>query len=265
MAKETGGFYRESEIITHLNNEKIKSINKDLRNVIQSMFGPLKDNTILHSERVMGFVKPDFSITANGITKYVSMKSGTASVVHQEDIKTFVKFLRECGVSRRTLQTFLYLHYGDGTLDGSGPKRYSADEMKIIAKERIKDANDELNNNKEIILKVARRVLFKGTIEGPEADYIFHGDVSGGYIASRGQIYKYITRHDWNDDELRTLHIGPFFFRCHVRYLNTEVKNPEKRQRCDCWWPRIKTDIMWHISKYSDSYDEYLKSLDFLL
>ncbi|MCQ2815516.1 MAG: hypothetical protein MJ227_04550 [Bacilli bacterium] len=187
------GIQKENDVIELLNNKYIKDLDNNARFFIERLFDKLDDSESIICERVEGFVKPDFFIKYKKKTKYISMKSGKSSVVHQEDIKKFLNFLREYNVSKRTLQTILYFQFGDGTMDGTGKRRWSYEETVFILKERIKEANDELNNNKDLVIAITERALFQGTsVDYPKATYIYHGDKDYGIVVSEKQIIKHL-------------------------------------------------------------------------
>jgi hypothetical protein len=185
-----------------------------------------------------------------GETKYVSIKTGNATVIHTEYIKTFCIFLREHGISNRTLQTILLHHYGDGTLDGSGTFRYSSMEIKEKLKERIKEANEELNQSKDLVLKVLERCLISGVCEDAiRIDGLYFGDEKNGQIVTRNMLIRYIKNGDWSWTE--NLHIGPMHIRPNARYAHSEVKSDFKRSKTYIYWPNLSDDIAYIARKFN--------------
>ncbi len=243
------GLLREDEMVAHLDGKKIKSLSNNLRNLIRDLYGVLDENGVVHCVKTQDYIKPDFIITYKRKKRYVSMKSGRCEIVHQEIVKNFVLFLRSLGVSNRTQQTILLYHYGDGTMDGSAPKRIEYEKLRVLLHDRIKEANEELNKNKDFIMAVMDHCLFKGTIEGAEpADCIYHGDYEFGVVATRKQIEKHIHRKEWN--YINNLHIGPLQLRPHARYIGKEIKSQKKREALECYWPHLGADIDWISHRY---------------
>lgn len=248
MPTNTGNL-KEMEIVNHLNNKKIKDLSNNLRSLVQALYGPLEENKKVKCELVEGFIKPDFVITYNGEKKYVSMKTGRAEVVHQENIKSFILFLRSLGVSAETQKTILFYQYGDGTLDGSGEQRFNYNRLRVLLEDRIDRANHELNNDIEIIRKVIDRCIITGTLENAiPIDGLYFGDVNYGEIMTVKQLKRHIDKKDWL--WMKNLHIGPIQIRPHARYIGKEIKNPEAREKVECYWANLSADVSFISGRY---------------
>lgn len=243
------GLLKEDEMILLFNNKKIKELSNNGKHFIKEMFGLINEEEVIKSSKINDYVKPDFSVECNGITHYVSMKSGRCDTVHQEYVKDFCKFLQTQGISVKTLQTILLYHYGDGTLDGTGSSRMSYEKLRYLLKERIKLANEELNSNKDFVWNIINRTVFKGTkAENLEADYIYHGNADYGVLASKKQIYKHFLRRDWK--WMDSLHIGPLMIYPHARYIGKEIKRPKSRERLEFDWVNFREDIEYISTRY---------------
>lgn len=243
------GILKEDEIVIHLHNKKISELTNNCSHLMKTIFGALDENEIIQCTKTEGSIKPDFCITYKGITKTVSMKSGRSNIVHQEIIKNFVLFLRSLGVSTKTQQTILLYQFGDGTLDGSGKERMSYERLRFLLADRIKEANDELNKDKNFIIKVVEHCVFKGAVPGAlEADYLYHGDYEFGLAVSKSQVIKHIKRKNW--DYMNNLHIGPLHIRPSARYIGREIVSEIRRHRVECFWPNLKEDIDYIARRY---------------
>lgn len=166
------GRLKEDEFVLALNNKKAKDLSHNLKHILREMFGLFDGESIVTAGLVEKYQKPDFYVELNGIRKYVSLKTGRSVIVGEEKLKSFIEFLRQYDISKRTQQTFLYNHFSDGTMDGSGNKRYDFMQMQVRLKDRIIELNKEFNSDKQFIKDVVVRCLFKGTFEGNiEADY----------------------------------------------------------------------------------------------
>ena len=244
------GIRKEEELVQALDGKKVKDINNNLKYVLREMFDHLDDNEIVRSNLVGGFQKPDLYIEYKLHRIFVSVKSGGAKIVHQELLKSFIGFLRSLGVSTRSLKTFLYYHFGDGTMDGTGEKRLPYHTLQIKMAKRIKEFNDELNADKDIIKQVVDRCLFLGSHEGNiPADYIYYGNSEFGCISSRIQVLKHIKRKDWF--YMDNLHIGPLQFRPHARYSGKKIMTEESRWKVDAWWANLNADIEYISERYN--------------
>lgn len=242
--KDNVGLLKEKELVLALNDKQICDLNQNLKFMVKEIFGFVDEKQKLKCELIDGYIKPDFSITYNGITKYVSMKSGRSKDVHQENIKKFILFMRGLNISKKTQQTILLYQYGDLTMDGSGKERLPYEELRYRLRERISEANEELNSNKEFIKTIVNRVIFKGTFEeNTPADFVYFGDVNYGVVVSKKQIYRFIEVK--NQKFISNLHIGPIMFRPHARYIGKEIKNENNRHLIDFYWPNYEADLRY--------------------
>ncbi len=246
------GKLKEDEMYLSLNNKKVANLSPNLRYMLEEMFGALEVDEVITCTQPEEFIKPDLLITYKGKQMGLSMKYGTSNLMHSENIETFIPFLRGLGVSEETLKTIVLYQFGDGTYDGTGKVRVPIEELKYRMMKQIKAANDELNSNEELIVKVAERLIFQGVNkDAPKAEAIYHGDVMDGVIVTRPQIIKHIKRKNWNYYD--NLHIGPLFLKAHARYIGKEVVNEKYRRKIDASWPRLLEDITY-ISKTYFSY-----------
>lgn len=245
------GILKEDEMVIHLNNKTPKELTNNCRNLMKDLFGALDEEKIIKCQKTEGSVKPDYIIEYDGKKHCVSMKSGRSQIVHQEIIKNFVLFLRSLGVSKRTQQTILYYQYGDGTMDGSAKERMSYERLRLVLADRIKEANDELNKDKDFIWKIVERCVFIGAVQdAPEADALYHGDYEFGMVVSKKQVKKHIYRKTW--DYLNNLHIGPLHIRPSARYIGREIVSEKRRQRVELFWPNLKDDIDYIARRYDN-------------
>ena len=250
MAPVNQGYLREDEMIEFLNNKKVANLSSNLRSLLVSLFGVVDPEEVIKCEYGVEFTKPDFVITYKGTKKYVSMKSGNATIVHSEQVETFIPFLRSIGISEETLKTILLHQYGDGTTKGTGKKRYNNREVYKWLELRIRMANDELNQM-PIIEKVINRAIFQGVLNDvPPADAIYHGNYESGYVATKQQIMVHLEKKDWSFFE--NLHCGPLLIRPHARYVDMEIRNPYQRNKLVLYWPKMKEDIKYISSAYNN-------------
>jgi len=240
---QNNGFNNEIEICSSINNKKFKSINDFMKELIVFMYGPIDKNTIIHSEKYDPFEKADIYFEVNGIRKFVSIKSGKTKSIHSEGIKTFILFLRSLGVSVETQKTILLFQYGDGTLDGTGDKRLTHDELMIIMKNQIENANKELNNE-NIIKETVDRFVFTGGYgeKAKTVDFILYGTKDHGVFVSKKELLDYALKR--KTEYIRTLHIGPITIRPYMRDIERKSLNPYKRDIVHGDWKDLNGDMM---------------------
>lgn len=249
------GILREDEFVYFLNGKKAKDLSNNFKNMLESLFGVVDLEKKVKCEKTLNYIKPDVVITYRRKRKAVSIKSGTAQVVHTEQLKLFILYLREQGISEETQKTLLCYFYGDGTLDGTGKKRYSQNDMCFYLKDKIKAANDELNKDPEFVKRFVDRIMFSGVDqEALKADAIYHGDMDYGVIVTKEMIFKHIASKKWNYFSFP--HIGPLGLISGARYIHKKELTEEdikRRNRVECYWPKFAAD-MQYIAKRYDSY-----------
>ena len=245
------GDLKELEVIHELNNKKISNLSNNMRNLIRNLFGVLDDEQIIKCYKVDDAYKTDFVIEYDGRKRNVSMKSGRAVNVHNEILQNFIAFLKEKGISKRTLDTICLFHYGDGTIDGSGfDNRQSYDSIIAGLRDRIKEANYELNTDMDFIEEVIDRCIFKGTKEDNiEADCIYFGDKDYGVVATKGQFIKNTHRRGF--DFYDHLHIGPILLRPDARYVDKDIVSERKRNRIVAYCPKLREDIEYMSKRFN--------------
>ena len=238
----TEGFFKEDEMIHFLNKKRVVDLSPSLHTLVKMNFGVLEPDEIVTCDYGQEHTKCDFVITYQGKQKGVSLKTGKAEVMHTEKISTFIPFLRSVGVSEESLRTLLLFHFGDGTLDGTGKKRYSTEEVMMWLGDRVKRLNNELNGDKELMKRILERILFQGVdVNALAANCIYIGSYEDGVCATKKQIYKYVDKRGW--DYYVRPHVGPIQFRPWVRYVGTGDINIEKRIRIQCHWPNFRSEL----------------------
>lgn len=247
------GILREDEFVYFLNGKKGKDISENLRSMMERLFGIVDPEKDIACEKTQDYIKPDIIIKHREIEKAISIKSSSSHVMHNEQIKTFILFLRSLGVSSRTQQTILFYQYGDGTMDGTGKIRHNSSEVQELMKERIKEANNELNDSKELIKAVINRVIFDGVVpEARKADAIYHGDVREGVVVTREQMMKHIEKKEKEDwYYTKVLHIGPLVLTPAARYVNQPQKDGKKRHIVECIWTKFAADMKYISMRYN--------------
>ena len=250
MNNNDSGLLAEQEVITEINNKVYSSINNNLRQVIRCLFGVVNENSLVKCYKVDDENKTDFVIEINKEKRNVSMKQGRAEIVHNEILNNFCNFLLENGISDRTVETIKMFHYGDGTSDGTGEKRYPYIKVVSMYADRIREANYELNASSDFIIRVMKRTVFEGTSKTPiVADCIYFGNIHFGRVATKKQIFKHINRRDFS--WIENLHIGPLLLRPHSRYVDRPIYDVRNRNRIILYWPNLSADIDYISSHYN--------------
>ena len=243
------GKLNEDEIMLALNNHKVMDLLPSLHYLMEELFGALEpEETIICTQPDIP-IKPDLLITYKGVTKGLSIKSGTSDCVHGEPVEKFVEFLKEIGISENTIQTILLNQFGDGTTDGTGKERMELIELKYKLRYQIKDANNELNSDPEKLMKIINRMIFQGCdSNATPADAIYHGTMYSGIVVTKRQVTKYISNKMW--DYYDNLHVGPIVLRPHARSIGKEIKHEFSRHKIDGFWSGLLADMKYISQKY---------------
>lgn len=236
-------YTKEQEYLTvaTLNKKKVGDLNDNLKEIVHFIFPKAKPDDVIFCDICNRYSKPDIYLNIAGEMKYVSLKSGRSDSVHFENIKSFIKFLRELGVSERVLKIILLFHFGDGTLDGNGKKRYSLENLMPKIKDLLNEANEELSQ-KNIREKALKRFFFDGNENRKiSVDYVFYGDKKYYVYCSRKELEDFVLKRRFK--HINTLHIGPMTIQPYLRDVNRKSKHPEKRQIIQVKWHYLLTDI----------------------
>lgn len=240
----------EDMFVDSLNNSKVSELSQNLHYMIVHMFDHVKEDDLILCSHVPGFQKPDIKITINNVTKYVSLKYGNATFVHQEQFKTLIPFLLEAGVSKDNCDFILRYCYADGSKDGTGCEDYNFTEIKMLLSREITIFNREVNKNKELVKKIVDRCLFSGNERNEfHADYIYFGTVNYGCLCSKKQIMSFLERKSFS--YMDNPHIGPLQFKPHFRGHSDDEVRESYRHVCDIWWARLGLDIEFISTRFN--------------
>ena len=244
------GTQNEKDLVKSLYKAVFKKLNNNLQNMIETIFGPQKPNTKIHCKLTDNFIKPDIVVEIEGKQAFISVKNNRAEIIHREEIKSFILFLRKFDISVETQKTLLLYQFGDGTMDGTGQKRMNYHEVYDWLHTHIDKANEELNGKFEIIMETFNRVLFQGVdITAQSAEYIYYGTVDYGIIVSKKQLESHLKTKEWGWYD--NLHIGPILLKPHARYANKAVVDDYRRHQVTFYWPKMQADMVYIGKRYN--------------
>lgn len=233
------GFINERQIIAYLNNKKFSDVNSNFKAFLSFIFSNnINNDCVFIAKNCSGGIKPDLSISHNGITKYISVKKGTGNSVHQESIDVFFPFLEKL-TNTTCLNHLKQFHYADDSYDDSGAKRYTASQAKSRYKKQIKELNSEINK-KDILVKFIDRFLFYGNVSSISADYIYHGNLESGLWASKNEITEYIFKKTFN---VNGVHFGPLTYQVWGRNHDRTAVHPDRRYVMQVKWGTLTKDL----------------------
>ena len=175
------GTFNELLIINAINGKKVKNTNLLFQNLFYSFFENIDKNDIVKAYKGRPNEKTDVIVKINNQIMNISVKIGIKNSVHCEGIYTFLKFLKELKIPTYIINYYLYYHYADGTMDGSGKNRISVAEYKKDHAGSI-EAINQFFNSAEKMEKFSNRFIFKGTKEENSlVDIILWGTPAYGF------------------------------------------------------------------------------------
>ena len=173
------GFLIENKIKELIDNKKFINMLPVIKNILKLKSDNISNDIIFRCEKNEGKglgKKTDLEISAEGeIVCRLSIKSGKSNSVHQENINSFVDFLKTLGAKKNQVDALLFFHWGDTSYDGS----ISEDNIKLRMGSReiikkyphiIKTINQLFNEHSEPILNR----VFRGSNTNSKPDILIY-------------------------------------------------------------------------------------------
>jgi len=244
------GIQNEENFVKCIDNKTYDELNKHLQYFLHYLFPKIDKTKKFHCFLTTNYIKPDICISLESEMRYVSLKYGQSDIFHNENILTFIDFLRVNGISEESIKTYLLFHYGDGTIDGTGKNRFTSVELRFHYRDELRKMNEEFNKNKEFVKKFVDRAVFQGVNSLANcAEYLYHGDPEYGVFLSRFQLMRRVETKNYGF-MTECVHIGPLVLRPHARYSNKPIRNDESRHIVEVSYPKIVQEIMFVFSKF---------------
>lgn len=235
------GVDNEFEFVKYLNGKKISELNPLFRDLIDKLYPLELETSIIKSWRNHYNQKTDVFIRINGVMKGISIKKGMKNSVHVERITDFIDFLKFNNVPREIILEYLKYHYADGTTNGKGEKRLSAEEYKLNNQASIDKINLFFNNN-DILKEAIDRFVIKGNNSDYYIDAIIYGEVNDFIWSTREDIRNIILNK--KDCYSTAVHFGPLTCQPKNRCLNYNAKYEKDRFCIQIKWYSIFDDIL---------------------
>lgn len=233
------GHVNEQEIIDFLNGKRISDLSPHFRQWLGALFPKCGD--CLKVKKLNNEQKADIEITCGRERRFISIKSGDSNSFHSENIKTFIPFLRGLGISETTLKIIVLFHYGDNTLTGLGPTRFTSAELRRVYSSAFKCASEELSQPL-IIKEIINRVIIKGRYEvNYHIDGIYHGTIKEGFFISKNLIFNILLRRS-HQRKNGTINIGMLTYQPGSRNLWGIPGSEQKREQSEIRWRSFLKD-----------------------
>lgn len=231
------GFDNENELKEAIDGKEYDQLNSNLKKIILKTFKN-KDGKI-KCVSGGGGNKSDIVISIGEESHTFSVKKGTGNSLHQEPVNDFLIYLeKNFGIDNETRDSILSFIWGDGTLDGSGKisDRISASKYKKDFPENVDRIQKYFN---KIKLDLIKRFLIDGKNSKVSAEYIYYGDIDGGFCCSSEDSLRWLVDNESNG----AISIGRLSFQAWNRNINGGNKSEKKRGVIQLKWGTIKDDI----------------------
>lgn len=170
-----------------------------------------------------------------------SLKSGGGNSVHQENIHDFVEFLRGLGVDELAIAELYRFHWGDGTLDGTGPvdQRIDAREIRARFPETIKAIGAVFDQHQIAIVSRALTGMGAGT---PPSHLVYtdNEQLLGLIAVPMADVISFNSPEQSDGDLL----IGRLLFQNYGRCLQgQDLVSKKTRNDVQFKWPTLAQDV----------------------
>ena len=230
---EINGLDNEYEFVKYLNKKKICELNPMFYDLIKSLF-PLEDeSSAISCWRNHYKQKSDIFVKINNTMKGISIKKGMKNSFHVERISDFINFLIENNIEKEYVIEYLKYHYADGTTNGKGKVRLSAEQYRKDNQTNIDLLNLRLNN-KNMLIKALERFVIKGKNSEFCVDAIIHGEVNDFVWILKEDIIKIVL--DKLSNSCAAVHFGPMIIQTKNRCLNYNSKYEKDRYLIQVKW-----------------------------
>ena len=230
----------ELDFVKLINYKKYSDLNSNLRAFIKFLFNDIKEEDTLQCKRLNSRGKPDIKIKFKDTIKYISIKSGSQNSVHTEKLETFITFLRQIGIKEEIINILLLYHFGDGTYDGTGKIRCSAEKAKLRYAHEIKIFNQYINSHSNLE-KIFERLLFVGSSTKTAVDVIYYGNVSYGVWCEKEELIKYFIKNKCY--YMNTPHFSALTYQNWCRNINLNRKSEKHRYYIQIKWFSILSEM----------------------
>lgn len=201
------GLQNEEDIINYLNKKTFESLNGKWQKHILKMFPFINDTDVIYASKFPNHLaKPDIIVKTRHSIQYVSIKSGKNPSVHQEEVRSFYRFLQSLDISERTRYIMRFYHYGETDKINNHGIPFTREELISKYSSYFLQANIELDKDK-IIEQIIDRTVIRGADRSRTAvTYFYYGSLQKGFLLSKEEVYSTIL--SYREHEGRPIHFG---------------------------------------------------------
>ena len=231
------GFKNEENFKIYLDNKKIYKLSTTFQELIYTIFGNINKYSRIDCWRSKYLEKSDIKIKINGIVKGISIKTGTNSSMHQENIEKLIPFFEKIGITSEIIKYLKEFLIG------------IVDNKRVDAKTYIKNNPNKILaikkslNNYYIKTNLIMRFLFQGSeLQKYGCDAIIHGTHKNFIWATKEEILKFLTEYQ-APDKVNLINISKLYLKSYDRNLRNNLLRLDKQQQIQIKWLTIKEDI----------------------
>lgn len=252
--KNINGYENEIEFVNELNGKTFHQLKFWMQEFIEDLYPNINQNSMIICWKNVERQKADLLINIDGEMKRISIKKGIKNSIHVEPISEFIHFLIENHIPKTIILGYLKYHYADGTTNGTGKTRLSAEEYKKHHQQRIDEINESFNKN-HILGKAIDRFLLQGRNSSEKIDVLIYGVIDDFVWIKRDDIRRMFFKK--KNEYSSGVHFS--FLSCQPmnRCLNYNAKYEKERFLVQLKW----YNLFDHVIEYKNSrclYDRYL-------
>lgn len=179
----------EFEFIHYFEGKKFNELSEKWQKHLKRLFPQIQGDTVIHcSKHENYFAKGDIDLRIKGDKKIISLKNGRNACMHKERFTWLYQSLKDLGISRDTLNTLTFYHFGESKVYGYRDSPLSKEEIVEKYSSQIMKANKELNQEKVIDFIINRAIILGRQENRQKMDYLYYGNLEKGILISIDQI-----------------------------------------------------------------------------
>lgn len=249
-SQKVSGLDNEFHFVQYFNNKKIKDLDPIGQEFINALYPEVDEAREIKCWKNHYPQKTDIFLKVGGLMRGISIKVGAKNSVHVEPLTNFVNFLKQSGVSKEIIESYLSYHFADGTITGKGTRRLSVEEYKKNHQESIDEINKIFNKDRMISRAIERFVLRGNNSEYP-IDALIYGIPEDYFWITRKDISNIFSFN--KNRSSSAVHFGKLTVQPKNRCLNYNPRYEKDRYCIQIKWYSLFDDILEYLqTKYQD-------------
>lgn len=134
------------KFIDSLNGKTFNELDDAMQNLINSLFHETDLDHVYEAVQLYG-EQANVKITFNGVEKFILLRKPDETTIKCIQMNDLVEDLTNIGIDKDTMNFIKFYQYGDSSVDGSGSKKMTNEELKFKFEKEIAFYNEILNND----------------------------------------------------------------------------------------------------------------------